>query len=88
MRHIFIINPAAGKKDGRQRVYAMAEKLKREHDLDMGALREKHTPEALLGGLAYLVGVTKTPEPASARELAGLFSWENVRKENITITNP
>lgn len=35
MRHIFIINPAAGKKDGRQRVYAMAETLRREHDLDV-----------------------------------------------------
>ena len=61
---------------------------KREHDLDMGALREKHMPEAILGGLAYLAGITKTPEPASARELARVFSWENVRKENITITNP
>lgn len=61
---------------------------KREHDLDMGALREKHTPETILGGLAYLAGITKTPEPASARELARVFSWENVRKENIPITNP
>ena len=41
MRHIFIINPAAGKKDGRQRVYAMAEKLKREHDLDVECMLTK-----------------------------------------------
>ena len=35
MKHIFIINPAAGKKDGRQRVYAMAEALRKKHDLDV-----------------------------------------------------
>ena len=35
MRHIFIINPAAGKKDGRQRVYAMAEELRKKHGLDV-----------------------------------------------------
>lgn len=35
MRHIFIINPAAGKKDSRQRVYAMAETLRKEHGLDV-----------------------------------------------------
>ena len=35
MRHIFIINPAAGKKDNRQRVYAMADALRDRHDLDV-----------------------------------------------------
>ena len=35
LKHIFIINPAAGKKDGRQRVYAMAEALRKKHDLDV-----------------------------------------------------
>lgn len=35
MRHIFIINPAAGKKDSRQRVYAMAEALRTKHGLDV-----------------------------------------------------
>lgn len=41
MRHIFIINPAAGKKDGRQRVYAMAEALKKNHDLDIECMLTK-----------------------------------------------
>ncbi len=31
MKHIFIINPTAGKKDSSQKIYAMAEKLRREH---------------------------------------------------------
>ena len=35
MRHIFIINPAAGKKDNRQRVYAMADALRDKHGLDV-----------------------------------------------------
>ena len=33
MKHIFIINPKAGKGDGVSRIYAMAEKLRREHGL-------------------------------------------------------
>ena len=41
MRHIFIINPAAGKKDGRQRVYTMAEALKKNHNLDVECMLTK-----------------------------------------------
>lgn len=33
MRHIFIINPHAGKNDSRQRIYAMAEALRERHGL-------------------------------------------------------
>ena len=28
MRHVFIINPAAGKSDSRQRIYQMAQELR------------------------------------------------------------
>lgn len=48
MRHIFIINPAAGKKDGRQRVYAMAEKLKRDHNLDVECMLTKSSGHATM----------------------------------------
>ena len=48
MKHVFIINPAAGKKDGRQRVYAMAEKLKREHDLDVECMLTKSRGHATM----------------------------------------
>jgi len=58
---------------------------KREKDLDLGALRQTHTPEQLLGKLAYLAGVLEHPEPASARELAGIFNWKNVKKDPIVI---
>ena len=41
LKHIFIINPAAGKKDNRQRVYTMAEALKRNHNLDVECMLTK-----------------------------------------------
>lgn len=58
---------------------------KREKDLDLGALRQNHTPEQLLGKLAHLAGVTDSPEPASARELAAIFNWNNVKTEPIVM---
>lgn len=60
---------------------------KREHDLDMSALRERYTPEALLGRLAQLSGLRPTAEPVTAGELAAGFSWNFAEKENITIGN-
>ena len=48
MRHIFIINPAAGKKDSRQRVYAMAEALRRTHNLDVDCMLTKSQGHATL----------------------------------------
>lgn len=35
LKHIFIINPSAGKNDSRQRIYAMAEALREKHGLDV-----------------------------------------------------
>ena len=61
---------------------------KRERDLDMGALRERYTPEALLGLLAHACGLLSHSEAVRADELAGEFSWRMVRKENIVIANP
>ena len=58
---------------------------KRERDLDLGALRQTHTPEQLLGKLACLAGVLDRPEPASARELARVFDWEAVKREPIVV---
>ena len=58
---------------------------KREKDLDMGALRQNHTPEQLLGKLAHLAGILDCPEAISAPELAGIFSWDRVRRENVVV---
>ncbi len=38
MKHIFIINPAAGKNDGSQKIYDMAEKLRHDHSLDVDCI--------------------------------------------------
>ena len=58
---------------------------KREKDLDLGALRKTHTPEQLLGKLAHLAGVLDRPEPASAKEIARVFDWKNVKTKPIVM---
>lgn len=41
MKHIFIINPNAGKQDSRQRIYDMADALREKHDLDVQCVLTK-----------------------------------------------
>ena len=41
MKHIFIINPSAGKYDSRQRIYDMAESLREKHDLEVQCVLTK-----------------------------------------------
>ena len=54
MKHIFIINPAAGKTDSRQRVYRMADALRKKHDLDVECMltRSPGHATALTRGIA------------------------------------
>lgn len=58
---------------------------KRDRDLDLGLLRERFTPQWLLGQLAWLCGLLDRPEPASARDLLPLFSWEKIPKEDLRL---
>ena len=58
---------------------------KREHDLDMGALRERFTPAELTGRLAFWAGQTDRPELVTPAELAGCFEWANVPPGDITV---
>lgn len=58
---------------------------KRERDMDMGALREKYTPEELVGLLAMLAGLQEDPIPVSTRDLVADFSWTKVRKEDAVM---
>ena len=60
---------------------------KRDRDLDLGYLRQNMTPEQLLGALAYSAQLIDRPTPLSARELAQEFSWEKLRKEDITLAD-
>lgn len=56
---------------------------KRERDMDMGSLRARYSAEEILGKLAFLCGLARTPAPASALELAERFRWADVRRENV-----
>lgn len=58
---------------------------KRERDLDLGALRQRYSPEQLLGILAWWAGLLDRPEAVSARELADRFSWDQVRRDPIVV---
>ena len=61
---------------------------KRERDLDLGALREELTPEALVGLLAYFAGLRPTQEAVTPQRLAAEFSWQRVRRANISVGKP
>lgn len=57
---------------------------KRDLSLDLGELRKRFgRPEPILGKLAYAAGLLDRPEPASARELIPVFSWEKIPKTDL-----
>lgn len=59
---------------------------KRDGDLDLGALRQRFSPEELTGFLARAAGLRETAEPVSAAELARHFDWARVcRKPTISV---
>ena len=58
---------------------------KRDRDLDLGILRQWMKPEELIGSLACTAGLLDKPQAISARELAGEFSWQKLKKDNICI---
>ena len=59
---------------------------KRDKDLDLGVLRQKMKPEKLLGILAHACGLIEKSESVSAAELATVFSWDKIKKEDIYLT--
>lgn len=56
---------------------------KRDADLDMGALRRRYAPDELVGLLACWAGQQDAPEPIPAAQLAKVFDWSKVPKEDI-----
>ena len=58
---------------------------KRDKDLDLGQLRQRMRPEALIGALAHAARLTDSAAPISARELASLFSWDRLSKDSICL---
>lgn len=56
---------------------------KRDQDLDLGALRQRFSPEQLLGILAHAIGLQPNRQPISAWELSTVFSWDKLRQDAI-----
>ena len=59
---------------------------KRDRDMDLGQLQLHFSPEALIGHLAAAAGLLDTPTPISAKELSQIFSWENLKRQDITLS--
>lgn len=61
---------------------------KRDHDCDMGALRERFSSaEELLGYIAHALGIAPDTAPRSAENLIEFFNWDAIRacKEHIVV---
>ena len=58
---------------------------KRDGDLDLGALLERFSPEDIIGSLAFAAGLITQNKPISAKELATIFDWKKVKKEDICL---
>lgn len=56
---------------------------KRDEDLDLGLLRQRFTPEQVIGALACAAGLLDRPEPVAARELAADFSWDKIPRQDL-----
>lgn len=57
---------------------------KRDKSLDMGCLRQRFTPNQIIGLLAHAAGLQPTPDVVSAQSLVKTFSWNNVGTADIT----
>ena len=59
---------------------------KRDRSLDMASLRQRFSPQEIIGMLAYAAGLQPEPTPVSAHDLIDGFSWDKIKKDNITIS--
>lgn len=60
---------------------------KRDADLDLGLLRQRFSPEQIVGALACAAGLTDRPEPVAVRELIGSFDWTKVPRRDLLLPN-
>ncbi len=58
---------------------------KREGDLSLQALSKGCSAREVVGRLAWWAGLLDRERPVSPRELIGEFSWERVKKEDVTV---
>lgn len=59
---------------------------KRDKSLDLDEIRKAgHSPESVIGKLAFYAGIIDRAEPVSAQELVSEFSWDKVPLEDILV---
>ena len=58
---------------------------KRNAGIDMGSLRQRYTPQQLLGLIAHMAGLTNQREELSISEILSLFAWDKVPTENVVV---
>ncbi|MBP5479004.1 MAG: tRNA glutamyl-Q(34) synthetase GluQRS, partial [Bacteroidaceae bacterium] len=58
---------------------------KRDKSLDMGILRSQHSPDQIIGKIAYYAGQIDRPEPMNPEELLKIFDWEKVPVNDIIV---
>ena len=58
---------------------------KRDGDQSLENLREKYTPEEIIGKLAFACGLQASPAPTTPQALARTFDWSQVPKNDIVL---
>ena len=58
---------------------------KRDGDQSLEHLRDRYTPEEVVGRLAYACGLTDTPAPRTPEDLIDGFCWDKVPKTDILL---
>ena len=58
---------------------------KRDGDQSLENLREKYTPEEIIGKLAFACGLQASPAPTTPQFLARTFDWSQVPKSDIVL---
>ena len=58
---------------------------KRDRDLDLTALARRHTPQEILGMLAFSCGLLPEQRPATLEALLPLFDWAKVKTEDVRV---
>ena len=59
---------------------------KRDRDLDLTALAKRHTPQEILGMLAFACGLQEEARPLRLEALLPLFDWARVKTEDVRVT--
>jgi len=58
---------------------------KRDKAMDMEELLKTHSPEEIIGRLAFLAGITSAPEPCMPKDLIKEFSVSKIRRNDYSI---